>query len=299
MKRMFSLFSMLFFIFICNGVWGQSVPNGDFENWDKYTTYENPRFWKTPNDLTATIDVFTVLKESSNIHSGDYSARLESKSFMTMTIPGFMTLGDFSFEMTTMDYEIFGGIPFSDRPAFLSGYHKYAPSTGDSLFISVILFKYDTVNKKQDTIGFGYKLDGNSVSSWSAFSIPIQYLSSETPDSMNIVILSSASMSAPAGTILLIDSLHFGNTPLSLEDDLSINKIYIYPNPAHERLCIEADVPIEAVEVYSITAVHISTYFPKESNKIIIDCSNYRAGLYLIRLRSEGLWYEKKVIINR
>jgi len=208
MRKLNLIFILMLNFFISNA---QEIPNGDFEDWIKSTTYEDPRFWSTPNFYLSTLAVSTVSKEVVSKYSGLYSARLENKEILggMYKIPGFMTLGSFSVDMTTLKTSIWGGIPFTNTPKKLKGYVNYSEASGGDVgMIAVALFKYDTLVGKSDTIAAGY-LDVKNTNGWIMFDIWLDYKSYDTPDSMNIMCLSSNSLQPPIGTIMLIDSLFF------------------------------------------------------------------------------------------
>jgi len=208
MKKTTILISLLIFILFFQGqVFAQNqIPNNDFENWETIGSYEDPIDWNTPNSLTSALGVITVSK-SSDSYSGSYSAKLESKNIIFVgTIPGFITLGEFEINFTTQEYSITGGVPFTGRPSQFTGNFKYSPNSGDQALMALVLLKHNP-GGVPDTIGMGAKIVTNSVSSWTDFSTDIMYFSNEEPDTMNIMLLSSAQLSPVEGSKLFVDNL--------------------------------------------------------------------------------------------
>jgi len=207
-----ALVSFLALTGIFFSVFSQEIPNGNFENWTKTGNYEEPDHWITPNMLLSGLGVSSVKKEFTNVHSGNYSVRLENvEVFGGMYYArGFMTLGMFTFDPNTFESNIFGGIPYTNRPKKFKGYYQYTPAvSGDTGLIAIVLFIFDTLSQKKDTIGGGKIFISQATSGWTKFEVNIDYKNSVLPDSMNIVVLSSQSLQPPAGTVLLIDSLYF------------------------------------------------------------------------------------------
>ena len=208
MKKITNLISLLIFILFFQGqVFAQNqIPNNDFEYWETIGSYEDPVDWNSPNSYTAGLGIITVSK-SSDSYSGSYSAKLESKNIIFVgTIPGFVTLGDFEINIATMEYSVTGGVPFTGRPSQFTGNFKYLPNSGDQAMMAILLLKHNP-GGTPDTIGMGAKIVDNTVSSWSDFSTDIMYLSNEEPDTMNILILSSAQTSPVEGSKLFVDNL--------------------------------------------------------------------------------------------
>ena len=59
--------------------YNQQLPNKDFEDWVQTNNYQNPTGWNTPNVFTSLAGE-AVVDRSDDAYSGNYSARLESKS---------------------------------------------------------------------------------------------------------------------------------------------------------------------------------------------------------------------------
>jgi hypothetical protein len=218
MRKIFTL--LLLFLFSTQ-IFGQELPNGDFENWTKVLTYENPDLWDTPNQESATTMTFGVTKESSDVVSGNHAIVLKTVQlpFVNIVIPGFATLADFTINMTTQNFEIIGGEPFSHRPNYVVGYYKFAPQGGDNCLIGILLSKYNNAEGKIDTIAGGIFESGDAKSEWTYVEIPLEYISMENPDTLNVVILSSSDENnMNVGTTLKVDSLAFGYCNISMDN---------------------------------------------------------------------------------
>lgn len=74
-------------------------------------------------------------------------------------------------------------------------------------------------------------------------------------------------------------------------DDLTKNKLKIYPNPAQDILFIEYQQPIETVKIYNLQGQLI-----KEGSISSVDVSQLATGLYLVQVTVESKTITKKFI---
>ncbi|MFM7722550.1 MAG: hypothetical protein ACKO7C_06045, partial [Bacteroidota bacterium] len=186
------------------GTQAQVIPNGDFENW----TNGNPDSWSTYNDLATLLGIVPapVTQETPAPSGNSYLKATSRFSFLAGdNIPGVALLGNADFVNATGSI----GIPFTQTPAFFSGVFKHEiVSPTDSMIIVCQLTKWDPVSSSQISIGaaFGFNF-GNSVSNWTNFSYPIQYESTELPDSLSIGVISIGE----DGASVSIDNLAFSS----------------------------------------------------------------------------------------
>lgn len=178
------------------------------ETWITTGSYSNPQFWDTPNAETTAIPFVgaSVVTKSGSAHSGSWCAKLENKSFIVATVPALMTLADFNVNISTFSFTMLGGIPYNQRPEKISGYYKFSPQGGDSCAMLALFYKHNP-GGWQDTVGIAYFIDNNNVTQWTKFESYVDWSSADNPDTMNILIASTASFSATAGSVLYVDDL--------------------------------------------------------------------------------------------
>ncbi|MCF8371435.1 MAG: T9SS type A sorting domain-containing protein [Bacteroidales bacterium] len=232
MKRLFLLLLIGFLMFTISSenLNAQSlVPNGGFENWDAGTTYDNPTSWDSPNADLAGIpgnSSFVVEEENDSVYAGNSAVKLKSEDIFVITqtidVPGFLTLGDFTFNMVTQQFNINGGEPFTGTPDKLMGYYNYDPENTDQCMFEVVLLNYNTsTNTIIDTIGAGYFVGTSATNGWQPFEAQITYFSTSMPNYMNINILSSDPNNIQVGSELYVDELSFYTATTSANDILS------------------------------------------------------------------------------
>lgn len=288
MHRLFFVFKGLLLIsfLMLHAVHAQQVPNGDFENWAGSGNYQNPVSWSTPNSTTASLGLYTVTKESTLKHSGSFSAKVQTKSFLGFQIPGLMTLGTFSINLTTMEAKIEGGTPFTGRPDALTGYLQYEPKLGDIGFIGVVLLKQN--GTAWDTIGSGDYSTTSTLLTWTPFTVPITYTDPETPTHLNIIILSSDQNNPQPNSTLYIDNLQF-QYPIGLGDQTADQAPEMYAS--NGRVFIQ-NLPESwgetYVDVFSLDGRLIfKDAIPQgEHNYSTPLPESSPSGLYIVRVRS-------------
>ena len=84
---------------------------------------------------------------------------------------------------------------------------------------------------------------------------------------------------------------------LAVEDYLSESsdnsKLVLYPNPTKNLINIKLnDYLIDEVVLYDISGKKLKSFTEKNS----IDISNFAAGIYILKIRSENQVFESKII---
>lgn len=288
-KKFMKIFysSIILFLAFYKISFGQQVPNGNFETWYNESNYQNPQYWDTPNSTTGSLNIFTVVRETSIVQNGTSSVKIQSKSVFGTPIPGLITLGDFNVNITTLQSTITGGYPFTYKPSVLKGYFQYEPVNNDQAFIGVILLRQN--GTAWDTIATGNYKPTGTVLSWTPFTIPIQYTNTQlTPTHLNIIILSSDKDYPQPNSILYIDNLTFEYNSSIASSSLDKEPILLWQNQSLYISNIK--MPTE-VEILDITGKSIV------KQQIISDISIplKPKNIYIVRLKSNSFLTTKKI----
>lgn len=108
--------------------------NGGFEDWYSVSNYYSPnsdadtKFWDTSNPGSASFNYVVTSPETSFVHSGSKSAKLESKYAVIKLAAGSIYTGVFG-KVSGTSATINWGVPFTGRPTALKGYICYAPGS--------------------------------------------------------------------------------------------------------------------------------------------------------------------------
>ena len=116
--------------------------------------------------------------------------------------------------MDVNDY-ISGGLPLDGfRPGALTGSYKYQSAiSGDNGGILLIGTHYNTTTHQRDIVGAGASLSLTDTPTYIPFSIDYNSLSNIEPDSLIVLILSSASQNMQQGSVLWVDNLVLWSAP--------------------------------------------------------------------------------------
>ena len=305
MKKIF-LTPVLLFLLVIPQLSAQTVvPNASFENWTSYGNYSDPTGWDTPNKELMSIPIFgftVVTKSTDHYGTGSFSVRLETKhlTFPSMDIPGFMTCGTLTINISSGTYSLSGGAPVVDKPTHLKGYYKYAPKGGDSCVIGIGLTK--TTGTVKDTIGFGVFSTKDTISEWTPFSAWIDYTSAVMPDTMYIVAFSTAQTTMTPGTVLFVDGLFLDYT-VGFQENNPEAGIQVYNERESSRLMVFFDFPKnESTRINLINMMGQCVFSEDagfvEKERRIIPYGAMHKGVYLLEIIHNQKLYIKKFFLN-
>jgi hypothetical protein len=251
------------------------VPNGGFENWTTVGTYQDPSQWITFNALTSLGGSDPSCQQGTPGAVGNYYATITTRNTTLGLIQGIISVGD----ATSGNI----GFAYSSRPAALTGQWQYGIQAGDSALVAVQLTKWNSATQSEDVIGVGAVEVGGSLTGWNTLNVPINYTSSQNPDTAFIAIASS--MNSPVdGSFVKVDALAFGGTPAGISETEAAVALRVYPSPATDRLTITAEEPIAEVFIMDMTG---RTVLRQEVNAgtAVLNVADYHSGRYLLQLR--------------
>lgn len=235
---------LLFILFIPRLFAQTDIPNSGFENWQSgggfFSSYNDPVGWETLNSETNALGVNTVERESSTqyVRSGQYALKLRTRNLpiVNQIAPGLCATGSINIQTENVE----GGIPFSDRPQAINGWYQYYPQQGDTGQVGIVLTRWDFSNNQRDTVGIGGFFALGTTSQYTFFSGPVTYFSSQNPDTMLLILVSSSRFSPRINSTMYVDdlSLEYGTTNLVAQKN---DAPKIYPNPVRDQMYFEVD----------------------------------------------------------
>ena len=285
-------------------LWSQVTPNPSFDNWttsSSFPSYTYPTSWDCPNSQTAVTGTFLVVKATAaaDIHSGSAAVKLITKNVLSVNAPGIVTTGKLP---TSTGGNITGGVPYNLRPDSIVGWYKYTPAGGDNGFFALALLG---AGGNTDTIGSAFwTTPTTTVGTYTRFSAPIIYRSSNAVDTAVWVVNSSASgtpTSANVGSTLFADDLGVIINPSTNVPELEMANVAIGPNPASEYVFVNNLCCAKSIfELTDITGRKITEQKITGVSQSI-EVNDFPAGLYLYRIIDENKTVLKtgKLIIQR
>ena len=281
-----SLFILLFIGFAMNLSIAQ-IPNAGFENW----TGGIPDGWSVTNT-----PLFTTVTQTTDAHSGSAAAHCAVVSFAGNPIPPIMTSA----------IGAGAGFPIAERYNELRGFYKLSPVGGDSFFISAVL------EKGNAGIAAGMFNDGGSVTTYKEFVVPIEYTTSETPDTGWIMMTVQPPESSPhhVGTAFDIDDLSFSTTTGVNDLSNGLPKVFRieqnYPNPFNPTTGIVYDVPMQThvrLTVFDVLGRKVTALVdeiqPAGRYKAVFDASSLPSGVYFYRFNAGKFLEVKKMLLAK
>lgn len=183
---------------------GQTIPNGDFENWQ--STPEAPTGWETTNSLATFLQGVPPVTKLTDKFSGTYAANLRN----------------FAGKVNGKD-TLFGGYMHTEvditnqpLPAYLKGHIKYSLAAGDK---AVVMFGYKVIEDGRETqYILGMKTFEGTNANYIPFTVPTlgNYYPDKKSNTLTIGISSynfwNSSVAVSASSNVTIDSLAFGGS---------------------------------------------------------------------------------------
>jgi hypothetical protein len=187
-----SMRNIITFIFLTTlhfFVHAQNVPNGDFEKWRIRDHYK-------PAGMTATI---RNAERSTDSWEGNYSLKL-SNTF----IPSSRGYRSYAFNVDKA--KNIDGVAFTGDALSIAFWTKYDLAYGDTARVYVILRDKGVYKGKVD-----FRFTGTSQGEWVKYSVPIEWTSSHSVDSVWINLYSYADYGVDGDGYVLFDDIHFTN----------------------------------------------------------------------------------------
>jgi len=278
----FFLLGILFFTIASNA----QIPNAGFEDWD---SNGNPIGWLVTNAPPA----YTTVLKTSDAHSGNWAVEGDVVTYSVFTMSPSLISGDEGI-----------GFPINFRPASLRGYYKF-DSVGDD-------FMQVQANFRKNGIyiggGAAYITPANS---YTQFSINIDYLNGEVPDTATIAIfVANLGGFGHVGTKMFVDDLSWSNTSDVKELDNGIPGEYDlmqnYPNPFNPSTTIRYSIPeanFATIKVYDMLGNEVTTLVNEEQSagnyEVEFNASELSSGIYFYKLQAGSFVETKKMILLR
>lgn len=260
------------------------IPNEGFEQWSG----SNPVNWVSGN-----VEGFTFVTPSGNPLSGQFAARLETKSIMGNLVPAVLSAGS--------DGE---GFPVSQRHGQLSFYYKFSKTVSTAYLFVSVGFK-----KGEDGIGAGVLAINTPADNYTPVTIPVTYINEEIPDLGVILIQVTDQNLSPAasGSYAEIDDLSFSILTDVNDESAGVNDFSLeqnFPNPFNPSTRINYQIAKDnfvTLKVYDIIGNEIAVLVDKLHNagsySVEFNGNNFSSGIYFYRIQYGNISDTKKMML--
>lgn len=295
-----------------------AVPNGTLDTWITRSALEVPQSWSTIDEAIKQVPVFgsfystvTTSKDAGS-RTGAFAARLETKldpllGSLVGPVPGGIVLGTVDATAVDIaddrDVSAVGGLPFTARPASMQFYYKLTGSNAlaDSAYALVSLTR--TVGGTVQTIAAG-SLRLTPATAYTLGSVPLQYTSSQAPDSLHIAFASGLAGSPTVGTTLVVDDVVMNGTVAATHNGQLAASLQAYPNPSASGLfTLSAAGRAQELSSASLTVLDglgrvVAQQQPdnRASGTRTLDLREQPAGLYTLRLDTPSGFAVRKLM---
>jgi hypothetical protein len=122
-----------------------------------------------------------------------------------------------------------------------------------------------------------------TIDTWTSFNAPIAYLSEDTPDTMNVFVVSSNMLNLQPGSIMYVDNFSF-EYPAGIGDVEQTVNTSIFPNPASNKVSFSFSEEVSgSLNIYSNDG-HLVYSQIMNGTKHSTDVSSFAAGTYYFGL---------------
>jgi hypothetical protein len=281
MKKILQIYLLISICLVALSISSAQIPNAGFETW----TAGSPTGWSTDNVLP----LIAPITQTSDAHSGSYAMQGAIVSYLTINYPP----------------SVYADFAISSRYSSLTGWYKYSPIGGDTLFIHAVFFKSGA------GIAYTQFFTAASVTSYTQFTAPITYISSTVPDEAYIEMdIIPSGTAYHTGTTYKIDDLSFGPAT-GIEETFSVRPDEFtlsqnFPNPFNPSTTISFSVPSRSfvsLKVFDCLGKEVGTIVSEE-----LSAGNYSrqwnasslpSGVYYYRLQSGSFTDTKKLVLLR
>ncbi len=253
------------------------VPNGGFESWVDQGGNLDPVGWLTYNEVQT--EGGATVEQGTPGNPGGVHVVITSRPSLGGGLPiqGWISAGASGTN---------AGFPYASRPAMLTGQWQYGIQPNDTGVVTVALSKWNDLSSSTDVIAIGMIEVQGALSTWQSFSVPLEYSSSNMPDTAYIQIVSSINFASPVvGSFMKVDDLAFvGTVGMDAVNDRS--GIDLFPNPGTTYITLTLPPGRHNITLFDATGRVVLGQRTTEERPVI-RTDALPTGPYLITVRDE------------
>jgi hypothetical protein len=323
MKKYLQLFFALIILLAAHTSQAQLI-NPGFETWTNdaiVPTAMNPNSgnatsgWWDFNYFNSSFlgsSPISVTRCSDTVHTGSYSARLQTRVYTPTSYSYYSNLGTpfighpyddtlgilFNGYLNVSNQTYYPGIPFTQPISQFKFYYQYKPNGNDTAVCRVSL-----VHQRTLVAGGVFKTNvATGATGWQQATINMTYVSSLTPDTMWVLMSSSSLDKNPkAGSILWIDDASVV-LPTGVEELYGAEpEMEIFPNPSNGVFTIHSSLAKneeQFIEVYNVLGATVHTSAKSKLSAYTIDLSAQPKGMYVVKVYRGEKCTTRRIIVQ-
>lgn len=292
-----------------------AVPNGTFETWATRSGSEAPQGWIRTDEILlfsplaplAPLLVPTGTTTKATVaHGGSFAAQIQNVTKTTPlgsgVLPGVLLLGPRV--NPNGNGNIGGGVPYTSRPTRLQFWYKLTGDNAlkDSAAVAVGLHKTQSGSTK--IVSFDAVLL-TPAPNYTLLDIPLTYLESFAPDTLEMLFTSGLAETITAGTTLTVDDVVLTGTVTATRNPATESALQIYPNPSTSGEFSLASLGSAALSTAPLTVADVTgrvvlrqAAAPVSASRgRLVNLRGQKAGVYMLKLDTpEGPLTRKLVI---
>ncbi len=265
-----------------------TLTNQELNRWEKSGKqppfdWSEPQGWTSSNPLTEFISA--GVKEVQMQSSGSSQAEIKTLNVFGQPVPGVLINGDFNLQISdTANFPLVGGEPMTQVKTKLYGMYNFtAVDTTDSATVVAAFKKFNNSTQQTEIVAIGTAVLPQTSPGLYSFTVNINSVTSETPDSVVITMLSSKSTNLKQGGVLTVDRVSF--TPLtSVKKPSNETRVKVWPSPASSHLNISTQQGAEYA-VLDITGKVLLNGIAT-SDVVALNVASFKSGCYYVKIQS-------------
>ncbi len=329
MKKTFT--TILTFTISLFSIGQTQIPNAGFENWGGSGASVEPTFWNSNKTGTglASSGPQTCFQETSSAHTGNSCVRVETVYYILAVVNGNVTTGVVNAPSTNKSQGYLSAtgsdkIAFTGRPDSIVGWYKYTQATSgtgasaEQAKVYAVLHSGDyydpaapvnsnhtdlSANKIGDAL---YVSPASNQGSWKRFTVPFNYVNSNTPAFIMVNITSSNNQLTVApgfsgsGSKLWVDDLELiYNNPTAInENEFTKNvKVYYFDKNIYVDF-LNKNTEQSTIEIFNATGQIVLSQLMDNNSVNTIHVSSLKSGIYMYKVSGKAQGKFGKLFID-
>ncbi len=284
----------------------QQLQNPGFESWDdENTAIAEPTDWSSLKTADALASSAPRVVNQVTGRTGNYAVELEVKSVFSIAANGIITNGRVHADFTPSNGYVFTDVnnpgwhtAFSSRPDSIVGWYKYAPVSGDSGKIEIILHKGPNGKLPRDAATIANEVGSlrynftTPQTEWTRFSKAFNYLNLDSPEYILTTIAAGDSTTSKVGTKLVIDDLELIYNSVGVDHN---KKQEIAVNGSNGFLNFD----LNETEEVNYRVADITGKIIQSGRALSKTPFHHESGIYFILVQTRSEIFTKKLYIQQ